>query len=267
MERPEWLSLYSKQLNRIIKCDCFNDVNFLTNKTPIQRYRIYKKLKKFLENFSVDLDLSILKLSFSKILEYFIETIGNFVDEMHLKRSKNKKYRDNLINCLDDYNIDGNPEKKEFLRQLIKNTIECIDQYINAEKLYLKVGKEIVTPKQKRIATKFKNDFDMYKEKINMITPPTPTSPLTFVAPPKNVKLQGGYSIFNTPTGSPSTFVAPENVKLQGGYSIFKSPKFGFKNPKRSKKPKKHKKSKRSKKPKKRSTTRRRACSPLCKRV
>ena len=263
MERPEWLSLYSKQLNRIIKCDCFNDVNFLTNKPPIQRYRLYKKLKKFLENFSVDVDLSILKLSFGKILEYFIETIGNFVDEMHLKSRKNKtKYRDNLINCLDDYNIDGNPEKKEFLRQLIKNTIECIDQYINAEKLYLKVGKEIVTPKQKRIATKFKNDFDMYKEKIKMITPPTPTSLLTFVAPPKNVKLQGGYSIFKnpTPTSSPSTFASP-SAELKGGYSIFKSPKFGFKRSKKSKKPK------RSKKPKKRSITRRRACSPLCKRV
>jgi hypothetical protein len=227
MERPEWLTLYSKQLNRIIKCDCFNDVNFLTNKPPIQRYRIYKKLKRFLENFS--LDLILLKLSFSEILKYFIETIGNFVDEMHLKSRKNKtKYRDNLINCLDDYNIDGNPEKEEFLRQLIKNTIECIDQYINAEKLYLKVGKEIVTQKQGRIATKFKNDFEMYKhEKIKTITPPTPTTPLTFVAP-------------------------SANVKLQGGYSIFKSPKFGFKKPKKSKK---------------RSTTRRRACSPLCKRV
>jgi hypothetical protein len=227
MERSEWLKVYSEQLNRIIKCECFNDVNFLTNKPPIQRYRIYKKLKRFLENFTVD--INILNMSFSEILKYFIETIGNFVDDMHLKKRKNKtKYRDNLTNCLDDYKIDGNPENEEFLMKLIKNTIECIDQYINAEKLYLTVGKEIVTKKQKGIETKFKNDFDIYKqEKIKMITPPKPTTLLTFVPP-------------------------SENFKLQGGQSIFKSPKFGSKKPKKSKK---------------RSTTRRRVCSPLCKRV
>jgi hypothetical protein len=63
-----------------------------------------------------------------------------------------------------------------------------------------------------------------------MITPPNPTTLLTFVPP-------------------------SENFKLQGGQSIFKSPKFGFKKPKKLLKSKK------------RSTTHRRVCSPLCKRV
>lgn len=63
----------------------FNNVNFLTNKPPNTTIHNLQKTKG-----------DFLNMSFSEILKYFIETIGNFVDNMHSfekNKKQNKIYR------------------------------------------------------------------------------------------------------------------------------------------------------------------------------